>query len=149
VHPAVAGPGFLHVAATGTLLVLEGGNGFVILGERPDPEFVPPTAILTSTPDGDRLALLLDDGRLRALVPPPTPRAEQRLEPVPGMRSLRMLGPAGECLAELPADSVQLQHGVGGLFLVADVPPGSDGGKPGTTLLMARDNRYLLRLEPF
>jgi hypothetical protein len=147
VHPAAAGPGVLHVAARGTLLVLESAAGLVVFGERPEPEVLPPKVLLTATADGARLAVLLGDGTLRELVPPPAPAPAERLQAVPARHSLRILGPSREVLAELPASCVQLQHGRHGLFLSAELPQGLPGAPGPFTLLMARDNRFLLRVD--
>jgi hypothetical protein len=61
--------------------------------------------------------------------------------------SMRILGPLAEVLAELPASSVTLQGGAGGVFLSAALPDGLPGDPTPMNLLMAADNRYLLRIN--
>jgi hypothetical protein len=145
-HELAYGPGRLHVAAHGTLLVLECATGPVVFGERPEPEALPPTYQVTTTASGEAFALILPDGRLRWLVPGAVAPPELRLEHDPGRNSLRLLGPWREALAELPSSLVELQPGPG-LFLRASIEGGIPGAERPTTLLMARDNRFLLRVD--
>jgi hypothetical protein len=145
-YERAAGPGRLHVAATGTLLVLETGGGPVVFGERAEPEALPPNVLLTATPSNDALALLLPDGRLRVLTPGRAPPPEQRLTQNRMHDSVRLLGPWGEVLAELPSRLIELEPAPG-LFLSASITGGVRGAERPATLLMARDNRFLLRVD--
>lgn len=147
VHPAGAGQGTLHIAAAGTLMILDSALGIVVFGEQQEPEVLGLSVQLTTNPTGNAHALRLQDGRLRFLQAPPLPQPQQRLQPVPGRDALRLLGPTGEALAELPSSTVRLQNGAGGLFLQADLPPGTAGNRSAATLLMATANRYLLRID--
>jgi hypothetical protein len=145
-HGLAWGPGRLHVAVAGTLLVLECATGPIVFGERPEPEALPPTYQLTTTASGDAFALLLPDGRLRLLVPGAPAPPEQRFAHDSQRNSLRLFGPWREALAELPSAMVEL-HPAPGLFLRASIAGGIPGVERPTTLLMARDNRFLLRVE--
>ncbi|HEX5053857.1 MAG TPA: hypothetical protein VFZ65_18915, partial [Planctomycetota bacterium] len=145
VHPGGVGPGVLHIASNGTLMVLESGAGLVVFGEEPEPELIGLSATLTTTPFGDQYALLGPNGVLRVLVPPPAPRPEARVVFVSEHDSVRILGPTGEALAEIPRQNVQLQNGAAGVFLTASLPDGLPGDRVPMSLLMAADNRYLLR----
>ena len=58
-----------------------------------------------------------------------------------------MLGPTGTVIAELPAAAVSLPNGVAGIFLEASLPTGLPGDPVPMQLLMAADNRYLLRVN--
>lgn len=147
VHPGGVGPGTLHIVAGGTLMILESGAGVVVFGEQETPEVLGTSVTLTTTPAGDQYALRLPDNRLRFLFTPPLPLPEQRLQYDAGRDSMRILGPVGEVLAELPASAVTLQNGAGGLFLVAELPNGLPGQPTPMRLLMAADNRYLLRID--
>lgn len=147
VHPGGVGPGTLHIARSGTLMVLESGAGLVVFGERQAPEVVGTSATLTTTLAGNDFALLLPDLRVRVLVAPPLPQPEQRIVYVSAHDSVRILGPLGEVLAELPDDSVSLQHGSGGVFLQASLPQGLPSDPEPMNLLMATHNRYLLRVN--
>ena len=147
VHPGGVGPGTLHIARAGTLMILESGAGLVVFGERSTPEVVGTSATLTTTPAGDRFALRRSDNSLRILEIPALPRPEQRLVHVPRHDSLRILGPVAEALAELPADTVTLRNGESGVFLQAALPDGLPGDPGRMNLLMAADNRYLLRIN--
>src|SRR5262245_7480397 len=60
-YPLAMGPGVLHVAATGTLFVLESPTSIVVFGIDPEPEALPPNVQLTTSLAGDQLALLLGD----------------------------------------------------------------------------------------
>jgi hypothetical protein len=148
VHPGGVGPGVLHVAANGTLLILESGAGLVLFGEEDEPEILGLSATLTTTPSGDEYALLLPYGTVRFLVPPPLPQFGQRVVFGAEHDSVRILGPIGEPLAEIPRESVSLEMGAGGVFLTASLPQGLPGDPVPRTLLMAADNRYLLRVGP-
>jgi len=147
VHPGGVGPGVLHVAANGTLLILESGAGLVLFGEDSEPEIVGLSATLTTTPSGNAYALLQPNGVLRFLVPPPLPQLEQRVVFVPERDSVRILGPIGEVLAEIPQASVTLHNGAAGLFLTASLPDGLPGDPGPMQLSMTADNRYLLRVD--
>lgn len=148
VHPGGVGPGTLHIARAGTLMVLESGAGLVVFGERDFPEVVGTSATLTTTPTGNDFALLLPNQTVRILVAPPLPLPEQRLVYVQEHDSVRILGPLSETLAELPAESVTVQNGAGGVFLEASLPQGLPGEPQPTSLVMAAHNRYLLRVNP-
>jgi hypothetical protein len=147
VHPGGVGPGALHIARAGTLMILESGAGLVVFGEKQAPEVVGTSATLTTMPGGDRYALRLPDNRLRLLIVPPLPLAEQRLIHVAARDSLRILGPMAEVLAELPASVVILENGAGGVFLRASLPEGLPRDPRPMSLLMAAYNRYLLRID--
>ncbi len=147
VHPGGIGPGTLHIARAGSLMILESGSGLVVFGERDEPDVIGLSATLTTTPAGDAYALRLPDNRIRLLLAPPLPLPEQRLEFDPGRGSVRIFGPLREVLAEIPADAVMLQNGAGGLFLQAALPRGLPGDPTPMNLLMATDNRYLLRID--
>jgi hypothetical protein len=146
-HPSAHGPGCLTVAARGTWLVLASDAGLVLFAPGTAPEVLPPAALLTTTSDGAQLAVLLPDGALRVLAPQPPPALEQRVQVARGGQSVRLLGPAGECLAELPSACVQWQHGSDGLLLTAELPRGTPALPGPITLLLARDNRYLLAVR--
>jgi len=146
VHELAAGPGQLHIAATGTLLVLESSAGLVVFGERAEPEALPPTMLLTATPSNDAFAVLLPDGRLRVLLPGTAPPPEQRLRQNRMRDSVQLLGPWGDVLAELPSRMIQLDPAPG-VFLSASITGGVRGADRPATLLMARDNRFLLRVD--
>jgi hypothetical protein len=147
IHPAGVGPGTLHLARAGTLMILESGAGLVVFGEQGSPELVGTSATLTTTPAGNAFALLLPNQTVRILVAPPLPLPEQRLVYVAAHDSVRILGPLAETLAELPADTVTVQNGVGGVFLQAALPQGLPGDPVPMMLSMAADNRYLLRVD--
>lgn len=147
VHPAGVGPGTLHVANAGTLMILESGSGLVVFGEQGSPEVVGTSATLTTTPFGTEFALLQSNQTLRLLVAPPLPLPEQRLVYVSEHDSVRILGPLAETLAELPAASVTVQNGVGGVFLEAELPQGLPNDPGPMSLVMAAYNRYLLRVN--
>lgn len=147
VHPGGVGPGTLHVARAGTLMILESAAGLVVFGEQESPEVVGTSATLTTTPMGNEFALLLPNQTVRLLVAPPLPLFEQRLVHVPEHDSVRILGPLAETLAELPAHAVTVQNGVGGVFLQAELPQGLPGDPGPMNLLMAAHNRYLLRVD--
>lgn len=147
VHPAGVGPGTLHIARAGTLMILESGSGLVVFGEHESPELVGTSATLTTTASGSDFALLRFDQTVRTLIAPPLPLPEQRLVHVAAHDSVRILGPLGETLAELPANSVTVQNGVGGVFLNASLPNGLPGDPGPMVLSMAADNRYLLRVN--
>jgi hypothetical protein len=138
VHRAASGPGTLHVAA-GNVLVLESDAGLLVLGAGPEPEAVPASVMLTTTPEGDGLALLFSDGTLRRLAAAPPPAPEQRLRHDPERDSLTLLGPRGEAQAEFPGAAAVLHDGADGLFLGAQLP--------GAALLAVRGNRFLVRIE--
>lgn len=145
-HPSAVGAGTLHVASAGSLLVLASGSGLVVFGERSEPEVVGLSAELTTTPAGDELALRLLDGRVRRLVAPLPPPPAERLRRDPGRGSVRLFGPRGEVTAEIPEANVTLP-GTGTLFLTASLPQGLPGDPGPISLLMARHNRYLLRID--
>lgn len=147
VHPGGVGPGTLYVARSGTLMILQSGAGLVVFGEREQPEVVGLSASLTTTPAGNRYALLLPGNQLRLLDTPPLPTPEQRVVPVSAHDSLRILGPRSEVLAELPASAVSLQNSTPGVFLQASLPQGLPGDPQPMSLLMATANRYLLRIN--
>jgi len=147
VHPGGVGPGTLHIARAGTLMVLESGAGLVVFGEHETPEVVGTSATLTTTPMGNDFALLRPDNTMRVLVAPPLPLPEQRIVHVSAHDSVRILGPLSEVLAELPANEVELQNGVGGVFLQASLPQGLPGDPVPMNLVMASYNRYLLRVN--
>jgi hypothetical protein len=147
VHPGGVGRGTLHIARAGTLMILESGAGLVVFGEQSTPEVVGTSATLTTTPAGNGFALRRADNSLRVLNVPPLPRPEQRLVHVERHDSLRILGPVAEALAEVPADAVTLRNGEGGVFLQAALPDGLPGDPGPMNLLMAADNRYLLRID--
>lgn len=147
VHPSAVGPGTLHVASAGTLMILESATGIVVFGEEPEPEVLGLSVTLTTTPPGDAYALLLPDNRLRLLVPPPLPSPAQRVRFDEARSSVSLLGPSGAVLAELPAAAVNLQNGAGGVFAQASLPQGLPGDPVPMSLLMAADNRYLLRVN--
>ncbi|HEX6812601.1 MAG TPA: hypothetical protein VF384_13325 [Planctomycetota bacterium] len=147
VHPGGVGPGTLHIANAGTLMILESASGLVVFGEHETPEVVGTSATLTTTPAGNAYALRLSATQVRLLVPPPLPLPEQRVVFVPERNSVRILGPISEALAELPSSAVNLQGGVGGVFLQAALPQGLPGDPTPMNLLMAAYNRYLLRIE--
>jgi hypothetical protein len=146
-HPAGFGPGTLHVARAGTLLILESGAGIVVFGEKDEPEVIGTSATLTTNPAGTTFGLLRPDNTVRLLFAPPLPLPEQRLLPVPQHDAVRILGPIAEPLAELPARAVTVQNGAGGLFLSAELPEGLPGDPGAFRLLMAAHNRYLLRVD--
>jgi hypothetical protein len=75
------------------------------------------------------------------------PLPAQRLVYVAQHDSVRILGPLAEVLAELPANSVTLPGGTGGVFLQAALPQGLPGDPTPMNLMMAADNRYLLRVN--
>ncbi|HEU4418575.1 MAG TPA: hypothetical protein VFT55_06525 [Planctomycetota bacterium] len=147
IHPGGVGPGTLHIARAGTLLILESAAGLVVFGEQAIPEVVGTSATLITTPAGNRYALRLSATQVRLLNVPPLPLPGQRLVYVAQRDSMRILGPLGEVLAELPAASVTLQGGTGGMFLSAALPEGLPGDPTPMNLLMAADNRYLLRID--
>lgn len=147
VHPSCVGPGTLHIARAGTLMVLESPAGIVVFGEKDEPEVIGLSATLTTTPAGNAFALLRPDNTVRALIAPPLPLPEQRVVYVEEHDSYVILGPLAEVLAELPATSVSLQGGIGGVFLEASLPQGLPGDPQPTSLLMATHNRYLLRID--
>ena len=147
VHPSALGPGTLHIARAGTLMVLESLTGLVVFGEHEEPEVVGTSATLTTTPMGNEFALLLPNQTLRLLFAPPLPLPEQRLVYVSAHDSVQILGPLSEPLAELPASSVTVQNGLGGVFLEATLPQGLPDDPGPIELLMAANNRYLLRVD--
>jgi len=147
VHPGGVGPGTLHIARAGTLLILESAAGLVVFGEQATPEVVGTSATLITTPEGNRFALRVSATQVRLLNVPPLPLPGQRLVYVAQRDSMRILGPLAEVLAELPASSITLQGGAGGVFLQAALPEGLPGDPSPMNLLMAADNRYLLRID--
>ena len=127
-------------------LVLEHQAGLNVYAAGSAPERLPPVYSLEPTPTELRIAQ--PNGAYRTLTAPPAPRPEQRLATNTGRRSLRLLGPGGEGLAELPQDRVTLHGGSGGLFLSAAFPSGLGGDdRTPMTLYMAEHNRYLARVE--
>jgi hypothetical protein len=147
VHPGGVGPGTLHIARAGTLMILESAAGLVVFGEHETPEVVGTSATLVTTPEGNRYALRLSATQVRLLNVPPLPLPAQRLVYVAQHDSVRILGPLAEVLAELPANSVTLPGGNGGVFLQAALPQGLPGDPTPMNLMMAADNRYLLRVN--
>lgn len=147
VHPGGVGRGTLHIASAGTLLILDSLAGLVVFGEREEPEVIGTSASLTTTTAGNAYALRLLDGRVRLLHAPPAPLPQQRIQRVESRGSVRLLGPTGEVLAELPGGVVELQNGVGGIFLRAHLPQGLPGDPHAMSLWMTTNNRYLLRVE--
>lgn len=140
------GRGRLHVSAAGNLLVLEHQAGLNVYAAGSAPERLPPVYSLEPTPTELRIAQ--PNGGYRTLTAPPAPRPEQRLATNTGRGSVRLLGPGGEGLAELPQDRVTLHGGSGGLFLSAAFPSGLGGDdRTPMTLYMAEHNRYLARVE--
>jgi len=145
-HQLALGPGVLHVATTGTLLVLECATSVVVFGLDPEPEALPPNVQLTTTPSGDQFALLLQDGRLRILLPRPPATPQMRLTQDMRRGSVRVFGPWREMLAELPAAMVEVPPS-GNLFLRAVLSGGIHGAERPTTLMTPRNNRFLLRVD--
>jgi hypothetical protein len=145
-HPLALGAGVVHVAATGTLFVLESPTSIVVFGIDPEPEALPPNVQLTTSPAGDSLALLLGDGRMRILQPRPPATPEMRLAQNMRHDSFRVFGPWREALAELPSRMVEVQPG-SELFLRAVITGGIPGVPRPTTLMTPRNNRFLLRVD--
>ena len=145
-HASGVGRGVLYVAEVGNLLVLEHQAGLVLWGTGAEAEVLPPDHRLDSS--GAELRVLLPDQRLRVLKPGAPPPLDERVAFNDRRGSIRVFGPRRELLAELPRERVRLAGGAQGVFLSADFPQGVSArdARP-LSLLMAAQNRYLLRIE--
>lgn len=145
-HPFAFGLGTLHVADVGNLLALEHQGGLILWGTSERPETLGLDHHLDLS--GPELRVLLPDQRLRILTPRPPPPIDDRIGFNPGRNSIRIYGPERQLLAELPRDRVVLAGGAQGVFLSAVFPDGvSERDRVPLSLLMAEQNRYLLRVE--
>jgi hypothetical protein len=137
-----SGPGTLHFAAAGSLLLVEHAAGVLAFGEVPPRYFPAGSAVLEI---GDGLFVRTPDSRTERVLARPAPGAEDRLRR-PAAGRIELLGLGREVIARLPEERVVLHGGAMGLFLTATFPDGLDSRTP-TSLTGAEGNRYLLRVD--
>ncbi len=146
IDSAAVGRGRLLAAATSNVLALQHGTGLILFGSRDDgPEQLGLDYQLEES--GAHLRLLLPGQPPRDLVGAPRPAVEDRLAFDDQRDSVRIFGPYGDPIAELPRAAVSLPGGAHGVFLRGTLPDGLPSLPRPFAVVMATDNRYLLRIE--
>lgn len=132
------GRGTLHLVRGGNLVALEHEGGLVVWNGEGVQRFGEGHRVVAL--GDDRVQIIDRDSRYSPLTIAPLRAFWDRFRNDDRRRSLRIYGPRGEWIAEIPAESARFHAGEGGLGFSAALPGG-------LSLSQAFENAYLVRVE--